>query len=211
MSPDDSRSLGAWHPVTSAVVAVFARAPVAGRVKTRLALTVGDDTALQIHRELLDRTLRIAAGVGEVDAELWLDGPEDGIATHGVPVRAQCEGDLGQRMLAIVTDICRRGRPAIIVGSDCPVLDIGYLQSARDALVQRCDAVLGPVEDGGYVLIGMCRPIPELLLDMTWSTPTVYADTLARASALGLNVVSLRMLWDIDNAADLDRWRKISA
>jgi uncharacterized protein len=193
------------------LIAVFARAPVLGRIKTRLALTVGAEAALQIHSELLDRTLKIVTSVDGVDAELWLDGSAEQPAVYGVPVRAQREGDLGQRMLAVIADITRRGRSAIIVGSDCPVLDAGYVQAARDALVQGCDAVLGPVEDGGYILIGMSRPIPELMVDMTWSTPTVYAETLARAGALGLNVVSLRTLWDIDNAADLDRWRQMLA
>jgi hypothetical protein len=174
-------------------------------------MAVGEDVALQVHRELLDRTLRTATDVVGVDLELWLDGPRDRVVTHGVPVRAQSEGDLGQRMLAVVADVHRRGRPAIIVGSDCPVLDAGYIRAAVDALTHGCDVVLGPVEDGGYVLIGMCRPIPELLLDMTWSTPSVYADTLARAATLGLTVVSLRTLWDVDNAADLDRWRGIPA
>jgi rSAM/selenodomain-associated transferase 1 len=191
------------------VVAVFARAPVLGRIKTRLALTVGAEAALQIHSELLERTLCVVTNVDGVDVELWLDGAGQ-LAAHGVPIHAQGEGDLGQRMLAVIADVNRRGRSAIIVGSDCPVLDAGYVEAARDALMQGCDAVLGPVEDGGYILIGMSRPIPELMVDMTWSTPTVYAETLARASALGLNVVSLRTLWDIDNAADLARWRTMT-
>jgi rSAM/selenodomain-associated transferase 1 len=160
---------------------------------------------------LLDRTLQIVTNIDGVDAELWLDGSAEQLAAYGIPVRAQGAGDLGQRMLAVIADIHRRGRAAIIIGSDCPVLDADYVQAARNALMHGCDAVLGPVEDGGYILIGMSRPIPELMVDMTWSTPTVYAETLARAGALGLNVVSLRTLWDVDNAADLDRWRRMSA
>jgi rSAM/selenodomain-associated transferase 1 len=199
------------NPDERSVVAAFARAPVLGRVKTRLAQTVGDDAALRIHRELLDRTLRILANLEGLDAELWVDGPTVQFAGLGLSIRAQGDGDLGERMLAVIADITRRGRSAIIVGSDCPVLDADYIRAADKALMEGCDAVLGPVEDGGYILIGMSRPIPELMTDMVWSTPTVYAETLARAAALGLNVVSLRTLWDIDNAADLDRWRRMSA
>jgi uncharacterized protein len=111
----------------------------------------------------------------------------------------------------VIADITGRGRPAIVVGSDCPVLDGDYLRAARAALMQGADVVIGPVEDGGYILIGMHEPIPQLLLGMTWSTATVFAETLARAEAAGLRTAVLQPLWDIDDAADLNRWHRAPA
>jgi rSAM/selenodomain-associated transferase 1 len=192
------------------IVAVFARAPVAGRVKTRLARAVGDDVALAVHRELLQHTLATVKAACGADAELWLDGSADATVDFGLPVRAQPPGDLGQRMLAVIESIVARHRAAIVVGSDCGVLDVSYVQAARSAL-QDADVVLGPVEDGGYILIGMRRAIPEVLLDMRWSTATVTRDTLRRAEAIGATVELLPALWDIDDAHDLLRWRALGA
>ncbi len=111
-------------------------------------------------------------------------------------------------MLAVCSDIVERNGAPIVVGSDCPVLDAAYLRSAADALT-RADVVIGPVADGGYVLIGMLRAHAELFLRMTWSTATVHAETLRRAEAIGLRTVVLSELWDVDDAAGLRRWREM--
>lgn len=190
------------------IVAVFARAPVVGRVKTRLARAVGDDVALAAHRELLQRTLTLVVCACGADAEIWLDGNADDSVDVGLQIYAQPPGDLGQRMLAVVESIQQRGRAAIVVGSDCPILDGDYLQAACTAL-RDVDVVIGPVEDGGYILIGMRRPIPELLLDMRWSTATVTQETLQRAKRMGVSVALLPRLWDVDSADDLRRWRAL--
>jgi uncharacterized protein len=181
--------------------------PALGRVKTRLARVVGDVAALELQRVLLERTLR-AVIESALDAELWIDGDPLGLPPHPFPVRTQCDGDLGERMFEVCADIGARGHAAIVIGSDCPVLDATYLHSAAAALADGADVVIGPVEDGGYVLIGMSRPRPELLLRMTWSTPSVHSETLARAKAAGLRTVVLEQLWDVDDAAGLRRWRE---
>jgi hypothetical protein len=190
------------------VIAVFARAPVLGRVKTRLAAAVGDALALDVHQRLLDRTLAVVGRVTGADCELWLDTACD--SYNAVPQRLQPAGDLGTRMLAVIEDIARRGCAAIVLGSDCPVLDTDYLLRALERLAHH-DVVLGPVEDGGYILIGMRAPHPELLLGMRWSHPRVAADTLARAQLAGLTVGVLEPLWDVDDAADLARWQALPA
>jgi uncharacterized protein len=186
------------------VIAVFARAPRLGHVKTRLAVAVGEAAALDAHRRLLERTLAVVARVTEADCELWLDAAFELPST--VLQRLQPAGDLGTRMLAVIEDVARRGRSVIVLGSDCPVLDDDYLRRAL-ATLARNDVVLGPVEDGGYILIGMHRPLPELLLGMRWSQPRVAADTLARAQRLGVTVGVLEALWDLDDEADWARWR----
>ncbi len=184
--------------------------PSIGRVKTRLARVVGDAAALELQRVMLERTLGALID-SKLDAELWIDGDPDALPPHPFRVHAQPEGDLGERMLAVCADIAARDRAPIVIGSDCPVLDAEYLRSAVEALAGGADAVIGPVADGGYVLVGMARPHPELFLRMTWSTSTVHAQTLQRAEAAGLRTVVLRELWDVDDAAGLRRWREFES
>ncbi len=188
----------------SPLVCVFTRAPVAGHVKTRLARVVGESTALEVQRLLLERTLEAVTDSG-LDAEIWVDGDPEALPTHRFSVRHQCAGNLGERMLAVIRDITGRGRGAIVIGSDCPVLDAAYLNAAAAALERGSDVVVGPVEDGGYVLIGMRCPQPELLRGMIWSTSDVFAETMRRAAALGLDVSVLDRLWDVDDEAGLRR------
>jgi uncharacterized protein len=190
----------------AAVVVVFTRAPVSGQVKTRLARAVGDVAALACHRALLQHTLRVVEASG-LDAEICLDGDPAALAPQRLPVRGQRGGDLGERMHTAIAAVCARGRRALLIGTDCPVLDAGYLLAADAALRDGADVVVGPVEDGGYVLIGMARPQPQLFVDMPWSTPTVYEQTLRRAAELRLDVVVLEKLWDVDDEAGYRRWQ----
>ncbi len=192
------------------IVALFTRVPEAGRVKTRLARTVGDAAALAVQHALLRRTIRAVVD-SKLDAELWIDGHPIGLPLHPFAVRHQCEGDLGARMLDVFTDMYARGRPAIVIGSDCPVIDAAYLHSAAAALKDGADVVIGPVADGGYVLLGLARPQPGLLLGMTWSTPSVCAETLRRAVVAGLRTLVLRELWDVDDEPGLNRWQALEA
>lgn len=191
----------------TAVVSIFARAPELGKVKTRLAGSVGELIALEVHRCLLNRTIDVVASSG-CAAEIWLDGDPGMLPAQTLSIRHQCTGDLGIRMLHTIADITARGRPAIIVGSDCPVIDAQYLRDAAQAL-EHADVVIGPVEDGGYVLIGMSRPHAYLFVDMTWSTSTVFAETLRRADMAGLTTVVLGLLWDVDDSAGWQRWQAL--
>jgi hypothetical protein len=195
-------------------VAAFARAPKLGTVKTRLANSLGDDLALEVHRALLRETLDNVLNPDRYALELWLAGdPGDLEAEPGRPevkLRQQIEGDLGERMLAAISQITATGRQAIVIGCDCPLMSRAYLDRAAAAL-QDHDLVIGPSEDGGYTLIGMHRPIPELFVDMTWSVPSVLQETLRRAAELDLRVAQLDTLWDVDTVADWRRWRALSA
>jgi hypothetical protein len=191
-------------------VVVFTRAPVMGRVKTRLARVVGETAALDCHRALLERTLRVVEASG-LTAEIRVDGDPAALPPHRFTVRGQCSGDLGERMHAAIADVCAGGRAAILIGTDCPVLEAGHLLQAAAALRRGADLVLGPVEDGGYVLIGMARPQPQLFTGIAWSTSAVYAQTLRRAAQLRLDVVELQQLWDVDDERDFRRWQQLSA
>jgi rSAM/selenodomain-associated transferase 1 len=194
---------------------VFAKAPVPGRVKTRLARTIGDDAAAAAYRALAERTLATAAAArraGVVGAiELWLDPESDPAAIapwperYGVTVETQVGSDLGARMRDALRASIARDTPALLIGTDVPGYDIAYLAHAAAAL-ERHDAVVGPAEDGGYVLIGVSRDI-DAFGDVPWSTPGVMAATRERLAAAGAKYVELPPLWDVDTGDDYARWR----
>jgi hypothetical protein len=188
---------------------VFAKAPQAGAAKTRLIPALGAQGAAHLARRLLDHTLHeaLAAEVGPV--ELCMSPGPDAPAWQGVPLpdgialTVQGEGDLGQRMERAVRRVTTElVQPVLLMGSDCPALDADQIRRAAQALEQH-DAVLLPVADGGYVLIGLRAPCPELFVAMPWSTPAVAGETLRRMRALGLRVWQGPLLHDIDEPADL--------
>ena len=196
------------------VLQVFAKAPRPGLVKTRLARTLGAIAAAQAYRELADRTIALAARARDrelVDAvEIWC-APDtsdpafrDWAERCGGTLHAQRGRDLGERMAYALESAVGHGCVPILVGTDCPALDLDYLERASDALDTN-DAVVGPSEDGGYVLIGVGRPVAAFD-DIDWSTPDVLAQTRAALARDGARWAELEVLWDVDTAADLERW-----
>ena len=188
---------------------VFAKAPQAGSAKTRLAPALGAEGAATLARTLLDHTLgqALAAGIGPV--ELCMSPGPDNAAWQGVTLPAgltctdQGEGDLGARMARAVQRVTTElQQPVLLFGTDCHALDATQLRAAAAALRQH-DAALIPVADGGYVLIGLQAPCPELFEHMAWSTAGVAAETLRRLAARGLSTWIGPTLHDIDEPADL--------
>jgi uncharacterized protein len=191
-------------------VAILAKAPVAGFAKTRLIPALGPRGAARLQREFIRRTLRTATAAELGPATLWC-APNAGDRffralrrTAGARCLDQPDGDVGERMHAASVLHCVSG-PVLIIGTDCPALSTNYLRRAARALRDGSDAVFGPAEDGGYVLVGLRSPQPGLFSAMSWSTPTVMSETRARAAAQGLAVVELETLWDVDEPADLPR------
>jgi len=188
---------------------VLAKAPQAGSAKTRLAPALGAAGAAALARTLLELTLHqaIEANVGAV--ELCMSPAPGSAAWQGQPLpdgitcTDQGEGDLGARMARAVQRVTTELRePVLLFGTDCPALDAAQLRTAAEALRQH-DAVLIPVADGGYVLIGLKAPCPELFKHMPWSTPGVAAETRQRLTALGRSTWIGPTLHDIDEPADL--------
>lgn len=200
-------------------VIVFARAPLRGRVKTRLAATIGDDAALDAHRALLQATAGVAGsllgdpGFAEGSVELCIDGEDpDGECAAlarrlGLRLGRQQGGDLGARMHSALVRALRRGRLPVLVGSDCPALQAHDLLEALAAL-RRYDAVFAPAEDGGYALVGLARECPSLFEGVSWGGPQVMEQTRARLRAAGIDWAELRTLWDVDCHEDWLRWRR---
>jgi uncharacterized protein len=186
---------------------IFAKAPQPGTAKTRLIPALGADGAAALARRMLAHALQqaLAAGVGPV--ELCMSPAPDDPAWHNVALpaavtlTAQGEGDLGERMARVIFRVTKQ-QPVLLMGSDCPGLTAARIGEAARQL-QAHDAVLLPVADGGYVLIGLKSPCAELFTAMRWSTPGVAAETLRRMAALGLRVWQGAQLHDIDEAADL--------
>lgn len=196
---------------TSEVRALFfARSPVAGRVKTRFIPTLGEEGALALHKQLIELTWqRITAG-SDLAVELWLSeaGQEAWFKTvcKTDSVHVQQGQDLGQRMAHALNDALTRGHTALVVGADCVSLDADYLREAAQALNAGADLVIGPAEDGGYVLLGVRHRVPDGIFDgIAWGTDQVFAQTELRLSEAGINWKQLSRRWDVDRPEDLRR------
>jgi len=192
---------------------IFARVPRHGQVKTRLATRLGDEAALAAHITLVEDTLRRLARVPGVVSELWLDDQPDGVCRRwaedfDLPIRRQAGGDLGERMHGALLAGLATASGAMVVGTDCPLFDQGYVTAAVAALTS-ADVVLGPAADGGYGLVGIRRPAPELFSDIPWGTSRVLEMTLSAARRAGFQVSLLPEIWDIDTFDDWQRYLRL--
>lgn len=191
-------------------VAVFAKAPVPGEVKTRLVPALGVEGAARVHEALVRRALDTAvrAGVGRV--ELWC-APD---SRH--PFFARCEqefgaklceqppGDLGRRMAEAFRAALCDNAALVLIGSDCPALRPEVVREAAMALRSH-DAVFAPAEDGGYVLVGLSAPDGGIFEGIAWGGSEVMAETRARLRAARISWKELETLWDIDRPEDYAR------
>ena len=198
-----------------ALIIVFAKAPQAGAVKTRLIPLLGAEGAAALHRQLVHRTLFTATGAGLGPVELHAAPAindaflQDSARRFGVALAPQRGGDLGARMGNAFDDgLARHGR-VIIIGTDCPVLTVQHLQHAQAALAAGEDAVLIPAEDGGYALIGLTRCDNRLFENITWGGDSVLAATRERLKVLKWRWRELETLWDIDRPEDYRRWSEL--
>ncbi len=185
---------------------IFIKNPVKGKVKTRLAATVGDDKALDIYKILLQHTRRIAMEVDVVRLLFYSDAvvlQDDWPVSH-FHKHTQKGNNLGERMAHAFATAFERHKKAIIIGSDCAALTSAILEGAF-AKLDSHDFVIGPATDGGYYLLGMRRWVPTLFEHIEWSTSTVFTETLKKISNMGGTYALLPTLSDVDNEAD---WEK---
>ena len=192
-------------------VILFSRVPAPGRAKTRLIPALGAAGAAALQARLgvrLAARLREQARATPYDLELCYTGGSEAQAREwlgsGLRYRPQGEGDLGQRMARALHRALAEGAPrAVLVGSDLPGLMGEHLTQALAALDRR-PLALGPSLDGGYYLVGLARPAPNLLDPPHWES---LAGVQARAAALGLEAKLISPLRDLDTPADLAYWR----
>jgi hypothetical protein len=190
---------------------IMAKAPEAGQVKTRLCPPLSPAGAAELYRCFLLDKIAQARQVTGVEPVLAY-APAQAAAVFealapGFNLLAQRGADLTARLVAVCDELFRDGcDAAILIDSDTPTLPTARLERAvADMKEGGCDLVLGESEDGGYYLIGLRRPHPELFEGMRWSTATVLEETLRRARALGLSATRLSAWYDVDTAADLVR------
>jgi len=199
------------------VLQVFAKSPVPGTVKTRLAAAIGNEAAAAHHTRFVERTLTtavVARHSGVIDEiELWCDTDTPFFTPwrdhHRISLHLQNGADIGARMRAALDSALARGARAILVGTDCPLLDVAYLARATAAL-SICDAVFGPAEDGGYVLVGLSRRA-DAFTGIPWSAPDTMAATREKLASSGVTWRELPTLWDIDQSRDLARWQSLES
>lgn len=190
---------------------VFGRVPQPGRVKTRLAASIGANAAADAYAAMLAHALRIGdeATVDERLLCLADFGESAGEAARlvgpGWRLALQRGSGLGERMLHAIDGALDAGSLPVLIGSDCPSMEPHDIDSAFSALARE-DAVFSPTEDGGYALVGMRRSLATAFDGVPWSGPRVMTVTRERLRACGATWVELRTLWDVDEEAGLRRW-----
>ena len=197
---------------THSTIVVFAKAPIAGEVKTRLTPFLSADKAAALHRHLIKHTLRTVACLPQCSVELWVGSQHSWwdqlAAQYGLAVFQQRGDNLGERMSFALEDALQRSEQVVIVGTDCPAMSPQYLQQAFDG-IEQYGVVIGPADDGGYVLLGLNRPLPMLFNTMPWGSADVLASTVSRLQQAGLNWLELEPLMDIDRPEDFVRLQQL--
>jgi rSAM/selenodomain-associated transferase 1 len=196
----------------------MAKVPAAGEVKTRLCPPLTPAQAAELARCFLEDRIAQLRGISTV-APVVAFTPADreaelrALLTDGVRAVPQQGADLGARLDRLLTDFLAEGAPgAVAVDADSPTLPTDFVRQACAHLAgPETDVVLGPCDDGGYYLIGLRRPAPELFREMPWSTHAVLDETRARVRRLGLRVTLLPRWFDVDRGADLERLRASTA
>jgi rSAM/selenodomain-associated transferase 1 len=191
-------------------VAVFAKAPVPGAVKTRLSPPLHATAAANLHRRLLLHTLAtVTACANTVQLHCAPDTAHPVFAAAArrwpLTLHAQQGDDLGERMHAAFREVLAGHRAALLIGTDAPALDAVMLAAASAALSDGCDAVFVPAEDGGYALIGLTRCAARLFAGPSWGTGDVMNETRTALRDLRWRWTELAPVWDVDRPEDYAR------
>lgn len=195
---------------------VFTRYPAPGETKTRLIPALGAAGAADLQQKMTEHTLKQVQACQRLRS-LTVDIRFTGATQAAMQTwlgaqwiyRPQGGGDLGDRLLRAFAAAAIAGcRQIVAIGIDCPQLNAARLDQAFEQL-SKCNIVLGPAADGGYYLIGLKQPLPELFEAIDWGTSTVLAQTVAAAEKAGLSVAYLNTLEDVDEPKDLAVWEAV--
>lgn len=196
------------------VVILFAKAPVAGQVNTRLIPDIGEVAATQLQHDLIYHRLDMLTSSGLCEVRLMCapdvqhDCFQSCNAKYGIELHVQQGDDLGERMFNGVTEALKDYRYCIIIGTDAPALDAANIKQAIEVLRSGNQAVLVPAEDGGYVLLGLSQPRKELFSDISWGSSEVMQQTRRRLQDNAISYIELDSCWDIDVIEDYQRYLK---
>ncbi|MDP3017302.1 MAG: TIGR04282 family arsenosugar biosynthesis glycosyltransferase [Deltaproteobacteria bacterium] len=200
--------------VTNCRIIVFAKAPIAGAVKTRLLSSLDALVVTALHEKLVLHTLNIAMDSKVGPVELWCTPSVDHpffiqcANKFRIDLHPQAEGNLGRRMAHALKETLKKSDMALLMGTDCPSLTPEDLKEATMILCQGAQAVISPAEDGGYVLIGLRQYEFTLFEGISWGTGTVLEETRERLSRLRWNWQELTQRWDVDRPEDVERLRR---
>ena len=195
-------------------VALMLKAPRAGQVKTRLASSIGSESATRIYRALVEHQLtqipaswcaaiHFAPSDAEAEMRTWLER----LSRRGTNFIPQPGGDLGVRLISAMDYGFASGADLVFfLGGDCPGTTCGYLKEAEAALA-KTDMVIAGALDGGYVLLGLRKPTAAVFEAIPWSSDSVFSATLSRARAAGLTHECLPSLEDVDDLESYERQR----
>lgn len=203
------------YPYPDARLIIFAKAPLPGYCKTRLIPALGEQGAADLQQVLIQDCLGSLCTTPLCPTELWCSPDTQqpffqAMATRfGLALHAQQGSDLGGRMHHAMA---QQASPyTLIVGTDCPVLDRDYVEAAIRHLIEGWEAVVGPAEDGGYVLLGLQRLSQGLFSGVEWGSGLVFRQTAHRLDSEAYRWRTLPTLWDLDHAGDLERYRRLRA
>lgn len=183
---------------------IFVRNPELGKVKTRLAATVGDEKALEIYQSLLTYTQTLTAAVNAEKFVFYFNeiAETDIWSAQGFTKKLQSGGDLGDKMKAAFDMLFQqKNNKVVIIGSDCFELTNAIIDAAFAAL-NKYDVVIGPATDGGYYLLGMQNYFPFIFDHKKWSTGNVFKETIEDVEKHKISYAILDCLTDVDIEED---------
>lgn len=196
-------------------ILIFAKAPEPGYAKTRLISLLGADGAADLSACLLRHTVKQAMAVNLCPIQLWCAPDTKHVlfqqlaADYHISLHAQAGHDLGERMYKAAAFALYDAQAVVLIGTDCPLLNVTHWSQSLQWLLDGNDAVLGPAEDGGYVLLGTKHDEPHLFTDIPWGEDQVLRLTRKRLVELDWRWQELEVLWDLDRPADLERWNAL--
>ena len=194
-------------------ILLFARLPVLGKVKTRLRDALSETEILALYEAMFKRVADLLDESGLAQVQLWLDTDSASAnefvlnLSENFKMNEQVGRDLGEKMNFAINEslASKNSKCALLIGSDCPAITYDYLNKALRLLSGGTELVLGPAEDGGYVLIGVNKSYPELFQGIKWGGDEVLEKTIQKAKKIGVDYVCLEPLWDVDRPDDLGR------
>ncbi len=205
------------YDFSDSVLAVFAKEPRIGQVKTRMEPELGIEGALNLHKSLIRYVFCSLSQAGLCPVELWVASADDDLNGNVIldkvfvsicnkeRINKQIAGDLGLKMQHAAGAVLSRADSVILVGADCPAVDATYLRQALELLAAGEPIVIGPADDGGYVLLGL-RHVPDCLFSgVPWGTDRVLEVTREQLRRSGERWVELEPRWDVDRPEDLKR------
>lgn len=194
--------------MNKSALGVFFKIPAPGKVKKRLAVEIGEDSALKAYKSMLKATIKNISVLQGIDIYGFYDGIlKDNTFMKIFPLIPQEGRDLGERMSNAITLLLNSGYKKVsLIGADSPDLPVSFIKEAFIKL-DSFDLVIGPSEDGGYYLIGMNKPFDDIFKNIKWGYNNVFKDTISIANNAGIRYFLLSEWYDIDDNTHFKKWK----